>query len=590
MAKKKAKKQGKGSKKAAGKGGALSQWLSAGLGIAASMMLLAVAVALGLRFFSERPQDLYAHSEILLDQVSASFDTLFIPPENIDISDPEAREAGRTRWLHYDINVTVPPHVRLDGLADVLGRELLPYGIGTEIQTQSEDRADLALQFGDFPFAQITLHGTRQARPSQRDIREESYALAGDVQDVLEGQSALVRRVDALGAVESSDAEFRYATTRLEVDFVNDGAPALVAERLREALQGAPSTGVTLSRERSGPVLRVFLHGKTVVELRGVAHTPPVLMPSSPPLESEAPESLSETAEAAMADPEAAEETSEPDPQAPPVLVPRTEAMPGVTPLPPPLEDLPLNAPAEGEIIDTIEAEPAAVRLPQRPTGATGRPRLALILDDGGYGGAHTETILRMSPKLTLAILPNTPFGRETAERAHALGFEIMLHMPMETGNGNTTFPGEIQTAMTAEKIRELTLDAIAQVPGLKGANNHTGSKFTANPEKMAEFLAVIEEQNLYFIDSVTRGDTQAWRVAYEMGIPTTRRDLFIDHDMSEAMITQRFEELIAMAKTKGSAIGIAHFRPLTVRVLEPLMYRIEEEGVELVHASELLQ
>jgi len=578
MAKKKATKKGNARKKTANKRGALGQWVSAALGIVASMLLLAVAVALGMRFFAERPQDLYEHSTVLKNEVSEALTELGVPSGNIRVADPEHRESGRTRWLHYDITATVPAQIRHEGLADSLGRRLLALGIGAEVQESRNDRMELALQFGDYPFARLRLEGDRPPPVTVRDIRDEAYALAGDVQEVLEGLTDLVSTVEALGAVESSDAQFRWATTRLEALFANDGAPALVAERLREAVQGPASTGVTMTRERSGVVLRVYLYGKTAVEIHALERTP-VLVPSSPPRET-MPESrdVSRTAEEAM---EEAQTTPPPRPGAP-----LTE----VTPLPPPLEELPLNSPAEGEIIPEPEAEPAATRLPPRPPSPTGRPRLALILDDGGYGGNHTERVLAMDPRLTLAILPNTPFGTETARRGKELGFEIMLHMPMETGNGATTFPGEIQTTMDRETIRELTLDAIAQIPGLTGANNHTGSKYTANSEKMAEFLEVIREHGLYFVDSVTRGDTVAWRVAREMGLPTTRRDLFIDHDMNEAMIRQRFEELIEMAKQRGSAVGIGHFRPLTVEVLETLLPRLEEEGVELVHASELLQ
>lgn len=568
-------------------------WAGVGVGVGLSMVLLAVAAALGIRYFQDRPEDLTQHSEILLEHTLRALDTLFIPAENIDVSEPTHQESGRTHWNHYEVDILAPPQVRVEGLSALLARELLPYGIGAEVLEESPTRAAMTLLFSDYAFATVSIRGAAVETPQVQDIREEAYNLAGLVQETLEAAPELILSVESQGAVEQSDTQYRWSTSRIDVRFAHEGAPARVAERIREAIMGIESTGATIFRERSGVVIRVFLFSKTVVEIQPDAA--PELEAIDPPIETETdpltgpPLDPRESDLGAIAD------------DAPPPLVPREEPdngeLPGVTPMPPPLEELPLNVPAEGEIPlpqeaeeETEAEEPAALRLPPRAPSPTGRARVAIILDDGGYGGVHTETILGMSPKLTLAILPNTPFGTTTAERGLQLGFEIMLHMPMETGNGATTFPRELQTDMDRATIHALTREAIAQIPGLIGVNNHTGSKFTANGEKMAAFLEVIRDEGLYFIDSVTRGDTVAWRVAHEMGIPTTRRDIFIDHDMTEPMIRQRFEEMIAIAKARGSAIGIAHFRPLTVTVLETLLPLLDDEDIELVHASELLQ
>ena len=38
-----------------------------------------------------------------------------------------------------------------------------------------------------------------------------------------------------------------------------------------------------------------------------------------------------------------------------------------------------------------------------------GPPRVAIIVDDAGYGGVATEMLLRLDPGLTIAVLPHTP-------------------------------------------------------------------------------------------------------------------------------------------------------------------------------------
>lgn len=221
---------------------------------------------------------------------------------------------------------------------------------------------------------------------------------------------------------------------------------------------------------------------------------------------------------------------------------------------------------------------------------AQAHPRVAIIVDDGGYGGDATEIILGLDPGLTFAILPNTPNGTALAEEAAHRGFEIMLHMPMDNDSDTLRHPGQISTGMDAAEIHALTQAALAQVPGAVGINNHTGSKFTADAEAMRRFMQGIAGSGLYFIDSRTTPNTVAGEVAREFRVPAAVRTLFLDHDNEEAQIRARFDELIQEARAQGSAIGICHFRPNTATVLRDMLPQLTSAGIQLVHASELVR
>ncbi len=225
------------------------------------------------------------------------------------------------------------------------------------------------------------------------------------------------------------------------------------------------------------------------------------------------------------------------------------------------------------------------------PPAPSGRPRLALVIDDGGYGGAFVETILGLGPKLTVAVLPYTPHGTELADRASELGFEVLLHMPMENIDPKL-YPhqGQLMTTMAEDEIRKLTLEALAQVPGAVGVNNHMGSKFTADPKAMALFMDVIHGKNLFFLDSRTTPDSRAFEMAEVFGVRTAARDRFIDNDSEPEKVRARLEEVIGIALEKGRAIAIGHFRENTAAVLAEVVPGIEARGVDLVHVSELLE
>lgn len=216
--------------------------------------------------------------------------------------------------------------------------------------------------------------------------------------------------------------------------------------------------------------------------------------------------------------------------------------------------------------------------------------RVAIILDDGGYGGPVTDAVLSLPPFLTLSILPNTPHAEETSFRAAALGFEVMLHMPMESDNPKVDFPGRITGAMTDDEIHALTAEALRQVPHAQGINNHTGSKFTADAHAMTSFLSHLGKRSLYFIDSLTSPNSVAYAIANDMGIPTAVRDVFLDNEQEEDYIRAMFQTFISLAKGQGKAIAICHFRPTTVRVLQEILPRLHDEGIRVVHVSELVQ
>jgi len=283
------------------------------------------------------------------------------------------------------------------------------------------------------------------------------------------------------------------------------------------------------------------------------------------------------------------EPSGTPDMVVSPVVVPPAPA-PATTPPPetpapvPPTKEAP--APKAVAPVASPEPQPSASLLP----GAS--VRLAILIDDGGNNRSHGDRILALDNRLTLAILPNTPFAAEIAEEGAQKGFEIMLHMPMETHSATVkNVPGTVLINMEKDEIQRLTKEAIDQIPHVVGINNHTGSKFTSDREKMDFVVEVLKERGLYFVDSVTINTTVAFESAREAGIPSARRDVFLDDATDIASVRRQYERLLKIARENGVAIGIGHFQcPATAKVLAEEIPKLAEAGIELVHASELVQ
>ncbi|MCX5771366.1 MAG: divergent polysaccharide deacetylase family protein [Candidatus Hydrogenedentes bacterium] len=253
-------------------------------------------------------------------------------------------------------------------------------------------------------------------------------------------------------------------------------------------------------------------------------------------------------------------------------------------PPPPPAPPIPENDPALINLLalaglcDTV-AQPLALG-PHPP------PRVAIILDDGGYGGPVTEAVLRLDPRLTLSILPGAPDAAETARKAAQAKFEVMLHLPMESPED----PGWISTSTTPEEMARRLDEALERVPGAVGVNNHMGSTFCTNEQALARFFDVVKTRPLFFIDSRTTHETVIPQAARQAGVPVAERKVFLDNDGDDGKIGEQFDRLIQFALENGTAIGIGHFRQTTVDALEKLLPELDKRGISLVHASQVVQ
>ncbi|MBB1268493.1 divergent polysaccharide deacetylase family protein [Shewanella sp. SR44-3] len=214
--------------------------------------------------------------------------------------------------------------------------------------------------------------------------------------------------------------------------------------------------------------------------------------------------------------------------------------------------------------------------------------KLAIIIDDIGYRQTD-EAVLSLPNTITLSVLPHTPLGQKLAQDGHNNGHEIMLHLPMQALNGKELGPGGLTNDMTEQQIKQQLYYAVSSIPFAKGANNHMGSLLTQMRDPMRWVMQSLKQNNLYFVDSMTTRFTKAADSAQSLGVPTLKRQVFLDNDVSEVALQRQFNLIMAMAKKDKQVIAIAHPYPETVHFLKANLHRLEQAGIELVHTSHLL-
>ena len=215
--------------------------------------------------------------------------------------------------------------------------------------------------------------------------------------------------------------------------------------------------------------------------------------------------------------------------------------------------------------------------------------KAAIIIDDLGCDMRMAKKIFELDARVTFSVLPYCRFTEDIIEMAGQKGFEIMLHLPMEP-NEFPRFnpgPGSLLAYMEPEAITEALLANLDATPGIKGVNNHMGSKMTASSSSMDLIFSTLKERGLFFIDSRTTAKSKCRSSAIKANIKFGERDVFIDHVQSSEFIRKQLKLLVKIAIRRGSAIGIAHPHELTISILKeeiPLMKR----KIKLVYASEL--
>ena len=219
-------------------------------------------------------------------------------------------------------------------------------------------------------------------------------------------------------------------------------------------------------------------------------------------------------------------------------------------------------------------------------------PVIAVIIDDIGNRLRDGERAVALPGPVAYAVLPHTPYAAELALAANGLGKEIMLHQPLQATDSNHLLgEGAITLDHSALDLQATFVENLATVPFVAGINNHMGSLLTRHPGHMRWLMQAIKQNgSLFFVDSVTSGQSVAFTMARESGVPSIRRDVFLDSVQSEEAVAIQFERLKQHARKHGYAVGIGHPFPETLQVLEKELPRLSGLGYRLVSIQSMIE
>jgi uncharacterized protein len=244
--------------------------------------------------------------------------------------------------------------------------------------------------------------------------------------------------------------------------------------------------------------------------------------------------------------------------------------------------------------VPAIEVEIVTRATPASSMGAKNSSgkvaRLAIIIDDLGSDRAAAEAVFALGYPLTVSVLPNHEHSVDIAKEAHRRGFEVMLHLPMQSVANETPEAQELHPGMAASEVAALVDQFLQNVPDAAGVNNHQGSQATADSPLMDELMPVLRDHHLFYVDSRTTAATVAYDTAQDFGVRSAFRNVpFLDDIAEVAAVRKQLELALRGAREKGEAVAIGHPHAATLQALREVLPRAQEQGVHLVLASELV-
>jgi uncharacterized protein len=269
--------------------------------------------------------------------------------------------------------------------------------------------------------------------------------------------------------------------------------------------------------------------------------------------------------------------------------VPPEKAVTAERPVATPHLQLPPHPAAHQKVLSSASVPAAKPRVAAIPH-QKGAGQVAIIIDDMGTSMQELQALLSIDLPLTFSVIPSLAHAKGVAESAHSAGAEVMVHMPMEPEG----YPKQrlekigLLVNMDNPEIVERVNGYFRSVPFAVGANNHMGSRFTQNQEKMEVVLKVLKGKGVFFVDSKTSPASVGYRTARALGLKCGSRQVFLDNVQDEAAIGKQLAQVAALARKNGGAIAICHPHPATIRALKSMMPELARSGITFVHASAL--
>jgi polysaccharide deacetylase 2 family uncharacterized protein YibQ len=196
----------------------------------------------------------------------------------------------------------------------------------------------------------------------------------------------------------------------------------------------------------------------------------------------------------------------------------------------------------------------AAMAYAQRSGAKPNAPQIAIVVTGiGTSNAAATEALDKLPAAVTLAFAPGGGDLERLAGRARGLGHELLLQVPMESGESaeQNPAPQALLTSLPPDQNMERLHWLMSRFQGYVGIAGRAGGRSITSETAFAPILREITDRGLIFVDDGSSGIAKANPV--------------LDAVPSPAEIDRALAKLEGLARQNGAAIGFATASPVAI-------------------------
>lgn len=221
------------------------------------------------------------------------------------------------------------------------------------------------------------------------------------------------------------------------------------------------------------------------------------------------------------------------------------------------------------------------------------RPRVSIVVSDLGLSHMATDAALQRLPaSVTLAFDAQSAALGAWLARARQDGHETLISVPMEPFDYPRSDPGPntlLSNLPNSDNIQRLNV-ALRQGTGYVGITTFSGSRLTADPDKIAAIMEALARRGLLVFDARVAPHSVVKDIAKSMKVPVAVSSLQIDANPNPDAIDAALAQLEQTARASGHAVGVATSLPITLDRLDAWIKKLHDNGLVLAPLSAVVE
>ena len=230
------------------------------------------------------------------------------------------------------------------------------------------------------------------------------------------------------------------------------------------------------------------------------------------------------------------------------------------------------------------------IEVSRKPPYFGREPVIAIVIDDMGVSHRRTANISSLDYPLTSSFLTYASNLRPQIAAAERAGHEIIAHLPMEPKASMNVSPDVLTVKMNEKQVAEGLNGMLDKFPGIASVNNHMGSRFTEDAERMDVVMKELEKRGLFFLDSKTTPHSAGEKAAKDNSVRYVSRNVFLDNEDKFDYVMRQLRQTEAIARKNGYAVAIGHPKEQTYNALKVWLPTLKSRNLRLVHLSEIVK